>query len=302
MKKITLALSAFSFVLASLSAQAKQPFHETFLPPNQLFLMDRIDGPSNVTQAQFNDICDRTINYFQTYANLHKGTLSVNKGWDDPTVNASAEQSGNSWVVNMYGGLARRPEVTPDGFGLVVCHELGHHFGGFAYYSDTEWAAAEGQADYFATHACARAIWADDTEENAKHRATVTAIAKTRCDANWKTEKEQNLCYRISEGGASLATLLAALGSRTPPSYDTPDTSTVSETYEGHPAAQCRMDTYLSGGLCKQTFDLRVIPGRGNADGQGSIAAEKDASQYTCFSSGGFTDGLRPACWFKARL
>ena len=27
----------------------------------------------------------------------------------------------------MYGGLARRAEVTEDGFAMVLCHELGHH-------------------------------------------------------------------------------------------------------------------------------------------------------------------------------
>ena len=180
MKKIQFVFVLVTSLISFQNPATAKGLHKTFLPPNQLHLMDRFDGSSNIDQALFEQISDEAINFFQTYANLHKGKLTVNKLWDDSTVNASAEQdeAGTDWTVNMYGGLARRLEVTPDGFRLVVCHELGHHFGGFAYYSDTPWAAAEGQSDYFATQACAKAMWADQAEENAKHRDKVAASAK----------------------------------------------------------------------------------------------------------------------------
>ena len=72
------------------------------------------------------------------------------------TVNANASQRGRTWIVNMYGGLARRPEITPDGFAMVLCHELGHHMGGFPFVSG--WAANEGQSDLFATLSCGRIL------------------------------------------------------------------------------------------------------------------------------------------------
>src|SRR6478609_9034269 len=75
-----------------------------------------------------------------------------------------------TYRVHMYGGLARRPEVTPDGFTLVVCHEVGHHFGGYPFVRDAYWAANDGQADYFSTLACARRLWQNQPADNALAR------------------------------------------------------------------------------------------------------------------------------------
>ena len=47
--------------------------------------------------------------------------------WKNDTVNANAQQRGRNWIVNMYGGLARRPEIFFRRFAMVLCHELGHH-------------------------------------------------------------------------------------------------------------------------------------------------------------------------------
>ena len=54
------------------------------------------------------------------------------------------EGSFNKWVVAMFGGLARRPEVTKDAFQFVVCHEVGHHLAGWPFAYD--WASNEGQS------------------------------------------------------------------------------------------------------------------------------------------------------------
>jgi Zn-dependent protease with chaperone function len=53
----------------------------------------------------------------------------------------------------MFGGLARDPLVTKDGFSAVICHEIGHHIAG-APRKGFSWASNEGQADYFATTKC----------------------------------------------------------------------------------------------------------------------------------------------------
>lgn len=276
--------------------------HESFLPPNDLNLQDNMNFAANITQDEFNSIVDSIVDVYKPLAKAHGGNLKANKNWTDSTVNASANQLFWTWSVNMYGGLARRPEVTRDGFALVVCHELGHHFGGYPFVGGSGWAANEGQADYFATESCARKIWADQKEDNAAFRNQVDSYVKDRCDAIWKTEDEQNLCYRISVGGESLARLLAVLGQDSEPRYDTPDTKKVSKTDDQHPAAQCRLDTYLAGSLCAASFDSNIIPGRSNKKGEGSIQAEQDAAKYSCTASSNYSEGLRPACWFKARL
>ena len=122
----------------------------TILPPNNLHIYDNVNKIANIDEKLFNQIIDAIVDQWKPLAALHGATLTVDKKWNDGTVNAYAQQNGNVWNVAMFGGLARRPEVTPDGFALVVCHELGHHFGGYFFYGATHWASAEGEADYFA--------------------------------------------------------------------------------------------------------------------------------------------------------
>lgn len=284
--------------VASIAAQA------SILPPNKLHLQDRLERMANITQEEFDAIINEIVDQYKPLAAAHGAALTTNKLWTNPTVNASANQKedGRRWIINMYGGLARRSEVTPDGFALVVCHELGHHFAGFAFYDGTDWAASEGQSDYFATQACARKIWGAKAADNAKFREGVNPRVKARCDSAWKTEADQNLCYRAAKGGESLATLLAALGSSTPPRFETPDAKAVRATYVEHPDAQCRLDTYLAGALCTRNFDEAWIPGRKHRNGQTSVEAETQASRTSCMAANGFLEGVRPRCWYGPQL
>ena len=273
----------------------------TILPKNDLHLQDNLfTEDANMTEADFNQIIDQVIGAYNETVVGHGATLTANKLWSNPTVNASAQQMGNRWVVNMYGGLARRVEVTPDGFALVVCHELGHHLAGYFFYGQG-WASSEGQSDYFASQACARTIWKDQAAKNAAARETVHATAKAGCDSRMKTETEQNLCYRTAMAGQSLAKLLSALGG-TEADFDTPDDSVISSTQTRHPAGQCRLDTYFSGALCGKAFDKTVIPGRNHPDGQNSLGAELESAEYSCTRANDEMIGSRPLCWFKPQI
>ena len=268
-------------------------------PQNKLSQQDDVDGESNVTEAQFNQIIDKIIEFYKPYVKAHGGDLVAYKNWKDGTVNAYANQVGKTWEVHMFGGLARRPEVTPDGFALVVCHEVGHHLAGYPYYDDKDWAASEGQSDYFATQACAKAGWGGSAVKNKKKAKFVDDVAKSECDAVYKKAEERALCYREADAGQSLADLLATLMDQKLPQYDTPDESKVSRTNPQHPDAQCRLDTYLNGALCTDQFDHNVIPARDPKGGQDSKKAEEVAAKYSCMASEGFEVGYRPRCWFK---
>ncbi|MBM3381697.1 MAG: hypothetical protein FJY29_04570 [Betaproteobacteria bacterium] len=275
----------------------------SILPPNNLHLQDNVHSLANMTEQEFNTIINNIMNLYRPIVTARGARLVSNNLWTDPTVNASAQQSGSSWIINMYGGLARRPEVTADGFALVVCHELGHHLGGFPFYGDSDWASSEGQSDYFATQSCAREIWRNQTTENARFRQLVGAFEKQKCDAAWSKVEDQDLCYRTVAAGHSLATLLGALRSRSnPPRFDTPDQRKVSATFTGHPEAQCRLDTYLSGALCGVGFDKNQIPGRSTTGGQTSLNAELAASSQSCMTAAGYDVGVRPLCWYKPKL
>lgn len=269
----------------------------TILPKNNLHLQDRLFD-STMTEERFNDIIDSVTVVYEPIVSSFGANLVVDKDWEDPTVNAYANQSGKKWTVAMFGGLARRPEVTDDGFAMVVCHELGHHLAGYPFYGSDDWAASEGQSDYFASHTCAKRIWKNETEKNAEFKKSVDAFAKSKCDVSYTDPNEQNLCYRIAMAGKSLAKLLAALRTGAEPKFDTPDMNKVTKTKASHPAAQCRLDTYFAGSLCLKDGPVSLIPGKGDKDGNNSVNAEKTAFGYSCFDKPELS--VRPRCWFKS--
>ena len=263
-----------------------------FLPENNLHLEDSFTA-GGLTEKEFNEVIDIAEDEFKDIVRKTGGRLKINRRWSDSTVNASASQFFGTWTVNMYGGLARRPEVTKDGFLMVVCHELGHHLGGYPYSSS--WASNEGQSDYYATQACGRFLFKGDTRKNATYRNTIETYPKSLCDKTWNSKADQNLCYRMMEASYSIASLLGSLGG-TKVYYDKPDTNKVSRTNNSHPKGQCRMDTYMAGALCDAEFDLEVIPGKDLGSNRNRAKGEEEAEKYSCMNG---EKGSRPQCWFK---
>lgn len=257
---------------------------------------------ANMTEEEFLEIIQNIEDYYAPIVANQGGRLVIDKRWDDPTVNAYAQQSGRIWRVTMFGGLARRPEVTADGFALVVCRELGHHLGGWSYIRS--WEANEGQSDYFATHVCAKNIWGSETATNATFRDTVDATAKASCDSAYADTPSRDLCYRSAMGGLSLARLLSVLGKLPEVSFDTPDSTVVTKTFNTHPKAQCRLDTYLNGALCKLQWNDDLIPGAKHRGMFGNKRkAELESIKYSCsqFNSEQIL-GERPKCWFTQTI
>ena len=140
--------------------------------------------------------------------------------------------------------------MTIDGYTLVACHELGHHLGGAPLFSGQDWASVEGEADYFATTKCVKAMWGH--------------ASKARMDA----------------ASQVLANTLARLEGSKNPKASTPDRSVVTSTFEDHPAAQCRLDTYLAGVKCNAQGEFSMTDSRVGACDDGTV-------------------GARPHCWFK---
>lgn len=271
-----------------------------FMPPNNLHLQDGLLRGQNLTEKDFNEVIDEAeAIYKPLLKSTQNSTLKVNRLWTNNTVNASAIQFGNGWEVNMYGGLARRPEITRDGFAIVLCHEIGHHMGGYPFASN--WAADEGQSDYFATLSCGRLLWKNELAKNAESREIIEDLPKAKCDATFETEDEQNLCYRLMIAGKSTADLLSALGG-TKAAWNTPDKKVVGSTYHMHPEGQCRLDTYMQGALCTTKFDETLIPGKSLGNKRNSADAERESARVTCTQFDDFEVGYRPLCWFKPAL
>ena len=254
----------------------------SFLPENNLWQEDGIVD-NGMTEETFNAIINSVTVYFEPIVQKLGGNLIVEKNFDDSTVNAYADRSGNDWQVHMFGGLARRSEITHDGFAMVLSHEIGHHLGGMPFVSD--WAANEGEADTFAFLSAAKIIWNKSINDTADE-ATVDPTAKGLCDKYRQQDKA--ICYRQMNAAYSLANLLGALGG-TKVSFKTPDKAVVKKTYNEHPAAQCRLDTYVAGTLCDVAWNSDIIP-----------QTESEARKQSCFSASSTTYDIkaRPRCWF----
>lgn len=265
------------------------------LPQNDLNLEDGLYFSSNMTETRFKQIIDSVVVIYKPIVANFGAKLTVSYNWNDSTVNAYAEQNGNEWNIAMFGGLARRPEVTDDGFALVVCHELGHHLAGFAFYPGENWAASEGQSDYFANHVCAKKVFAGSAPRLREFKAKISARAISRCDSVYTSNEDKAVCYRGVSAGVSLANLLAKINNEKTPNLEKPDSRVVRTTNPAHPAAQCRLDTYLAGSVCTKSFRDDIIPGRNNPRGQDTFEAQAQAFTFSC---SGTSFGARPACWF----
>lgn len=257
-------------------------FGQSFMEENDLHLQDSLYG-NDITEEKFDDIIDMMQEVFEPISEKTGMDLDIAGYWNSSTVNAYASQRGNTRYVRIYGGLARRPEITEDGLTLVICHELGHHLGGFPQYTDYVWAANEGQSDFYSTIACARKVWSQ--VQNRKVMLHVLPEVREICNEVWYSFNNRNLCYRTLMGAKSLADLLASLHGVTV-DFSKKDGKIVNETYEKHPRPQCRLDTYVAGALCEAKWDHTLIP-----------KTEREADWVSCPESK-YQYGAKPKCWY----
>jgi len=253
-----------------------------FMPENDMKISVNDKFKSDMTEKEFNAIIDKIEKVYKPVVKKeHRRRLKVKRLWSNNTVNASANRIFFTWIVNMYGGLARHPAVTNDGFAMVVCHELGHHLGGAPRYSG-RWASNEGQADYFGATKCFKRVYEKDDNERIIAAMEVDEVAETKCQEAYSDRKEIALCIRTAMAGKSLAKLLGR-GSNV--DLGSPDPNVVTQTNNKHPAGQCRLDTYFQGGLCTKSW-------RDEVDG-------RNPNKGVCTRAEGFELGLRPLCWYK---
>lgn len=253
---------------------------QSFMEENDLHLQDSFYG-NNMTEEEFDEIISKMQEIYEPVSEATGMDLDIDGYWSNSTVNAYAYQSSGTRYVRVYGGLARRAEITQDGLVLVICHELGHHLGGFPKYTDYEWAANEGQSDYYSTIACARKVWGEIHID--RKSAYILPEVRKICNEIWYTTNDRNLCHRTLMASKSLADLLASLHGVTV-DFSKKDGKIVSETYEKHPRPQCRLDTYVAGALCEAKWDHKFIP-----------KTEREADWVSCPED---KYGAKPRCWY----
>jgi hypothetical protein len=219
----------------------------------------------------------------------HNTELVVVGSWKSNTVNAFAERVDGKFYITIYGGLARHPAVTRDGFQAVLCHELGHHLGGYPKKSTNRWSSAEGQADYYASMKCLRRLWAKEDNIAIMQTQTIPTHLKQECRTSFKSAAEQALCERMGMAGKSVALMIQDLDHDSiEPKFETPDTLVVRAMNYMHPYAQCRLDTYFQGAICPVSEWIEFD--------------DDDETKGSCHSRLGDKIGLRPRCWFYPRI
>ncbi len=242
--------------------------------------------------------------YSEIIKNDFDAELRIFNSWENDQVNAFASrtvENGKSiFQVQFLGGLARHEDNTMDSTYAILCHEIGHHIGGSPRKKMHQlvriWASNEGQSDYWASLKCLRRVFKDDDNfkimnEREKSLAALNLshikIAKEECYKNFKSKKNQSLCYRSAMAGLSTAKLLQniSFNRKIIPKFDTPSEKIAKRTKHNHPKPQCRLDTYFAGALCDVDYNI--------------VVDKDDPNIGTCSRSNGDAIGVRPLCWFN---
>lgn len=244
---------------------------------------------NDMTEAQYRKVIKEFEHYFSPLIDRdHNAELIVFASWGSNTVNAYAERARGKVMITVYGGLARHKAITEDGLTATLCHELGHHFGGYPKKSTNTWSSAEGQSDYYATMKCLRRIWAKADNAAAIKDVEVPALLRAECRKSFGDESEQALCERMGLAGRSVALMIQDLDHDSiEPKFDTPDTLVVRAINYLHPYAQCRLDTFFQGAICPVSEAIEFD--------------NDNETQGACHPKMGDTRGLRPHCWFVHR-
>lgn len=247
MRNLTLILTFISLMLFSTLPNSSFDTHRA-LPTNDLWMEDYYEKSSG-GEEMFNKIIDIAYEiYLPISEEFGDKSLTINKRWGDSTVNANCSRMYGEVTINMFGGLARRPEVTPEGFALVLCHELGHAYGGAPLITSWRNMSVEGQADYYGAKKCLELVLQKLNLED--YEVPPTPFMETSCEDSYGYDSRSKRCVRTLTAGQSLASLLALLSKVDVPDYETPDLTEVEITARSYPdTVQCRLDTYYRGAL-----------------------------------------------------
>ena len=247
------------------------------------------DNANDLTEKEFRTLIRDFEKFFAPAIDRdHNTELILIGSWSSNTVNAYAEQDTKKFMINIYGGLARHKDITKDGVTATLCHELGHHLGGYPKKSTNKWSSAEGQADYYATMKCLRRIWEKADNKTAIGYQEVPLALKTECAKTHSSEAGRDLCHRMGLAGRSVALMIQDLDHDSlTPKFETPEREVARVMNYQHPFSQCRLDTFFQGAICPASESVEF--------------SNSDETQGACHKKFGDERGLRPRCWFVAQ-
>ena len=235
---------------------------------------------TGISKDQFENVLKEFTGIYSPIVSQYGYKLVMNDKWEAATINSDTFVSGNSWIIDAYGGLARYMSMTPAGYMLVLCHEIGHHLGGYPRVSG--WASNEGQSDYYSAMKCF-----SRTSYSRSFKTRINSVG-SECQLQ-HNGSAINVCINTANAGYVLANVLRDLAnSPNSVSFDTPDRTQVEVTDDSHPNAQCRLDTYFAGSTCGVSKDVPF--------------SSNDPKPGACSKENGDSVGVRPLCWYKPKF
>lgn len=236
----TLVVLGMSLVATSANA--------TLIPEEQAFLNKETQQTLYISKKVFNQELALLQKAFSPLAEARNEKLMIAPDW---TANDWANALSRRWPpedqIIVYSGLAYRKEISTDALALVVCHELGHLFGGAPLRDEYNQISNEGQADYWATQSCLKEAFSlfDYKDDLTQPREALVSF----CDQH--PELETTFCLRSLKAAERIGLFFAKNNNKPVPKIETPDSSSVDHTVDTHNSPQCRLDTFVAGLLKK---------------------------------------------------
>ncbi|MCW8886484.1 MAG: hypothetical protein OQK12_14720 [Motiliproteus sp.] len=236
---------------------------------------------AEITKSQFDlIIATATDQYADVFAE-HQQRLSIVATWESDNVYANAwkmeDAKGETGLIQISGGFARHPDISPTAFALILCHEIGHHIAGPPFI----WKfSAEGQSDYFGAADCLRKLFRRGVFE--PHKGHIPRVVIKACADAFTIPEERQICARIALAGSTLANYFARKRGFPKPLLSRRDQSVAKSTILVPTNPQCRLDTYFAAALCN-TADHSYDP----------------QHRWLCHNSNQKTPANRPNCWFN---
>jgi len=189
--------------------------------------------------------------------------------WNQETTHAFARwiPQLNTRFIQVSIERPTRASLGENGFAFLICHEMGHFFGGQPFIHEYLPLSVEGQADYFAARDCMKRY-----VKKFQTNSTPSNTAVSTCKKVYSNSKSIRICaLSLTAGEKFIKSQYAKSADHV--SLLNRDSSIANATigFFNYPSQQCRLDTIVAGVLCN--------PGT-------------DCSQRQLAS--------RPPCWYKS--
>ncbi len=251
------------------------------------------DVKETMNRTEFLELLEKFEEKMRPIYESHGFTLEMKWDWDAEfairSQRVASDSKNDKKLLYIAGGFARTEKYPKDGVAIALCHEMGHHLGGFPKFKTPKfaWASVEGQSDYYATLKCLRVLWKDDPQNLKIDLAQLPKRVQESCQTQFYQEDDYRICARtVLAAETSALTFYKGRSVEEVKKFGlkTHDKVKVKENFYVANRPQCRLDTFVQGALCDTAVTDEL--------------SDKDETKGACHKVNGDKIGMRPRCWF----